>query len=155
MQISLRVVLARLSVHFPAVLTSITIVALNLSTLHLGRNIPGPIIDNDITLAIFQKLAKLQELLIIAGLTIIVLHVLRWELLFGDGVSFGFLCSGFIFSQISYFCTSDFWGALQGRVSLGGKVLHCACVDSVWSNRRFCRPRCGYLTCTQNARLAC
>ncbi|KAF2111077.1 hypothetical protein BDV96DRAFT_634875 [Lophiotrema nucula] len=114
--------LARTSIHIVPALTSITIIGLNFGHLYLGRNIPGTLIDNSITLAIFQVLAKLQELMIVASLATVVFHVIRHELTLGGGLPFGFLSSGFSFAQISWFWSPDFWGALRGRISPWAKI---------------------------------
>lgn len=72
---------------------SIDIFTLNLQHL-LGRTVPGPVLNNSITTAIFQIIAKVHELLIVASLTTIVLSVIRNKLL-GAGLPLGFLSSGF------------------------------------------------------------
>jgi hypothetical protein len=113
---SLLVALARASIHILPVLTSVTVISLNLAHLYLGRTIPGPILDNTITIAILQVCAKLQELLIIASLTTIVFSVIRSQLISGAGVPLGFLCSGFTFSQLSYFWSEEFCGAIGARM---------------------------------------
>jgi hypothetical protein len=64
----LSIPLTRCCVHILPILVSITIISLNLGHLFLGSTIPGVILDNSITIATFQVLAKLQELLIIASL---------------------------------------------------------------------------------------
>jgi len=120
---SLATALARSSVHFLPAMTSVTIIALNLGNLYLGRTIPGPVLDNNITIAILQVLAKMQELLIIASLATIVFANIRDQVLSGDGVPLGFLCSGFMFSQLSYFWSPEFWGGLTSHVSRRSKIL--------------------------------
>jgi hypothetical protein len=101
-QTSLSTALTRCCVHILPILVSITIVSLNLGHIFLGSTIPGIILDNSIAIAIFQVLAKLQELLIIASLATLVFEVVRDLMIFGDGVPLGFLGSGFMFSDISY-----------------------------------------------------
>lgn len=120
---SLATAVARSSVHFLPAMTSVTIIALNLGNLYLGRTIPGPVLDNNITIAILQVLAKMQELLIIASLATIVFANIRDQILSGDGVPLGFLCSGFMFSQLSYFWSPEFWGGLTSRVGRRSKIL--------------------------------
>ena len=85
-QKSLSIALTRCCVHILPILVSITIISLNLGHLFLGSTIPGFILDNSITIAIFQVLAKLQELLIIASLATLVFEVVRDLMIFGDGV---------------------------------------------------------------------
>lgn len=122
-QTSLSIALTRCCVHILPVLVSITVISLNLGGLYLGTTIPGAVTDNSVSIAIFQVLAKLQELLIIASLATIVFEVVRGFLISGDGVPLGFLGSGFMFSQISYFWSPDFWGALGARIDLRQKLF--------------------------------
>jgi hypothetical protein len=120
-QTSLSTALTRCCVHILPILVSITIVSLNLGHIFLGSTIPGIILDNSIAIAIFQVLAKLQELLIIASLATLVFEVVRDLMIFGDGVPLGFLGSGFMFSDISYFWSPEFWGAFGACVSFRQK----------------------------------
>ncbi|KAK2593012.1 hypothetical protein QQS21_009302 [Conoideocrella luteorostrata] len=115
--------LAHLSVHVLPVLTSIAIIALNFKHLFLGRTIPGPVLNNAVTIAAFQVCAKLHELLIVASLSIIVLSVIREQLISGAGLPLGFLCSGFTFSQLSYFWSEAYWGAVGAQMPRCRKII--------------------------------
>ncbi|RSM15465.1 hypothetical protein CDV31_004901 [Fusarium ambrosium] len=96
---------ARLGVHILPILTSVTIVSLNLGGLYLGRGtLPGPVIDLSITSAMLQVVAKLQELLIVASLTSVVFNTIRDQL-------------------VSTMGSMEFWGALRSRLPLGTKIL--------------------------------
>ncbi|RMJ19459.1 hypothetical protein CDV36_000883 [Fusarium kuroshium] len=96
---------ARLGVHILPILTSVTIISLNLGGLYLGRGIlPGPVIDLSITSAMLQVVAKLQELLIVASLTSVVFNTIRDQL-------------------VSTMGSMEFWGALRSRLPLGTKIL--------------------------------
>lgn len=82
-QTSLPVALARCCVHILPIIVSITDISLNLGHLYLGRTIPDAITENSVTDAIFQVLAKLQELLIIASLATLISDVIRISLVVG------------------------------------------------------------------------
>ncbi|KAK4445502.1 hypothetical protein QBC34DRAFT_358303 [Podospora aff. communis PSN243] len=64
----------------------------------------------------------MHELLIIASLAAVVFTHIRDRIL-SAGVPFGFLCSGFMFSQVSYFWSPEFWGGLTSRMSRRSKFL--------------------------------
>ncbi|RWA05881.1 hypothetical protein EKO27_g9226 [Xylaria grammica] len=113
MRTSVPVAMAHLSIHIPPILASTVIIVVNLKHLYLGRTIPGRILDNDITTAILQIVAKLHELLIVSSISTIIFSAIRVQLLYGDGVPLGLLCSGFYFPQISYFWSDEYWGSLK------------------------------------------
>lgn len=119
---SLSTSLALATVHILPVMVSITVIGLNLGHLWLGVTLPGSLTDNSLMSAIFQVFAKIQELLMVASLTAVVYHVIVHHLIAGDGVPFGFLCASFSFSEISYFWSSEFWGALDGGISRASKA---------------------------------
>lgn len=119
---SLSTSLALATIHILPVMVSITVIGLNLGHLWLGKTLPGSLTSNSLMSAMFQVFAKVQELLIVASLTAVVYHVLVHNLIVGDGVPFGFLCASFSFSEISYFWSSGFWGALDSGISLAAKT---------------------------------
>ncbi|KAK0306158.1 hypothetical protein LTR01_006506 [Friedmanniomyces endolithicus] len=84
--------LSRCAIHILPICVSIVIISI--STIHIYL---GP---------------KLQELLIVGSTTAVVMHVLRHELISGDGVPFGLLGGGFQFSGLGYFWAPEFWGAM-------------------------------------------
>ena len=49
-----------------------------------------------------QFAAKLYELLVIASLSAIILHHMRYEILFSEGVPLGIFGSALSFQQLSY-----------------------------------------------------
>lgn len=51
-------------------------------------------------MGLLQIAAKVQELLIVGSVGSVIFHVLRSELVFGDGMPLGLLVSGFSFSQV-------------------------------------------------------
>ncbi|KAH6986988.1 hypothetical protein EDB80DRAFT_898282 [Ilyonectria destructans] len=116
-------VFARLAVHLVPILASIFIITLNLCHLYLGRSFPGLVIDNSITVALLQIVAKLQELLICASRAAIIFSVIRSLLVSSTGVPLGMLPSSFLFVQISFFWSMEFWGAVRSKMPLRTKVL--------------------------------
>lgn len=69
--------------------------------------------SDEIYLVLFQIAAKILEIVCVASLTTVVLHVLRHELL-RDGVPLGFVGSGVFFSQANWFWSPEmFVGALH------------------------------------------
>ncbi|RSL60981.1 hypothetical protein CEP54_006452 [Fusarium duplospermum] len=117
-------VFARLGVHLLPILTSVTIISLNLGGLYHGRDtLPGPAIDFSITSAMLQVVAKLQELLIVASLTSIVFSVIRDQLVSTMGVPLGLLFVGFMFSHLSFFWSMEFWGTLRSQLPLRTKIF--------------------------------
>lgn len=118
---SLSASLALATIHVLPVMVSTTVIGLNLGHLWLGITLPGSLTDNDLMSAIFQVFAKVQELLMVASLTTVVYHIIMHHLIAAEGVPFGFLFGTFSFSEFSYFWSSEFWGAMDGRVSLASK----------------------------------
>ena len=116
---SRRLALARSSVHIIPIAVSITIIYLNLVPLYLGRTLPGSIIDPPTNIALLQVAAKTQELLIVASMTTIVIHVIRQELCSGAGVPLGMIGGGFMFTALSYFWSPELWGSLSAKCSWG------------------------------------
>ncbi|KAK0252968.1 hypothetical protein LTR35_017047 [Friedmanniomyces endolithicus] len=102
--------LSRCAIHILPICVSIVIISI--STIHIYL---GP---------------KLQELLIVGSTTAVVMHVLRHELISGDGVPFGLLGGGFQFSGLGYFWAPEFWGAIlhapltfRKKATLAGTLL--------------------------------
>ena len=122
-QSSLSVALAQSSIHVLPILTLAVVISLNLGHLFLGRTIPRPFLDNTIMIAMFQVLAKLQELLIVSSLTSIVFSAIRHQLISGSGVPLEFLCAGFTFSQPSYFWSPEFWGTPRSQIPRCTKIF--------------------------------
>ncbi|KAK5091217.1 hypothetical protein LTR05_001398 [Lithohypha guttulata] len=107
--------IARCSIHVLPICVSVTILVLNFGNSYLGRGLPGSIIDPSINIALLQVAAKIQELLIVASVTTIVMHVLRSELVHGEGLPLGLLAGGFLYSSLSYFWSPEFWGSFYSK----------------------------------------
>ena len=62
--------------------------------------------------AYYQFRAKAHEIAIEASLSAIIFSYIRYELMLGDGISFGALFSGLQVSQASYLWSMEFWGTI-------------------------------------------
>lgn len=103
----------RCLIHILPILTSISILTMNLHGLYIGIDFPGPLKSDTITLMFLQLAAKAHEIMIVASLGIIVLQTVRHELLFGDGLPLGLVGSGLSFSNFEFFFRREFYGALR------------------------------------------
>ncbi|TPX06783.1 uncharacterized protein E0L32_002279 [Thyridium curvatum] len=90
--------LARSGVHVLPSLASLVIITINLMTLYIGEELVG-------------------ELLIVGSLATIIFDTLRHRLVTDRGVPLGLLGSGFAFTQVSFFWSTDFLGSLVYRDS--------------------------------------
>ena len=105
------IALSRCAIHFLPSLVFLFLIPLNLNCMYLGPGFSSRRSDG-FYLVLFQIGAKLLEILCVAGLTTIVLHVLRNDLI-QDGVPLGFVGSGVFFSQASFLWAPEmFAGAL-------------------------------------------
>ena len=99
----IRPALRRCLIHLPSITITISFLAFGAKDqLWTSRDI----------LSIMQFVAKLHEVLIVASLSTIVLHRIRYCLL-GRGIQLGFLASSFQLSSILYHAKTEFWGALH------------------------------------------
>lgn len=121
---SLRLALARSLIHLLPACISMFLVAFNLQGWFIGIELQGEEDKDELKMGVLQISAKLQvryrhiscskhtkssadvapsvqELLIVASLGSVVIHVLRWELAFGAGLPFGLIVSGWKFTDIS------------------------------------------------------
>lgn len=92
------------------------------NNIYIGSRLKSEIESENSNLLLLQIAAKLQELLIIASLTTIIVHVARTELVFGDGLPLGLIGSGLLFSNLGYFVSSEFIGSIRYRSSLWRKA---------------------------------
>lgn len=118
--------LCKCGVHFLPAAASITILYINIKGYWIGAQLIGVHEENNVSIALLQFTAKMQELLIIASLATVLFDILRFELLYGCGVPLGLLGSGIMFTQISYFWSPDFLSALRyGVVKKNQKLRIC------------------------------
>ena len=67
----------------------------------------------------WQFAAKGHEILIVASLSAIVLHRIRYQLCSSDGVPLGFVTAGYQLGSIAYLWGPEFWGSIISRPKLG------------------------------------
>ncbi|KIX00567.1 uncharacterized protein Z518_09632 [Rhinocladiella mackenziei CBS 650.93] len=138
-RLSFFVALARCALHFLPSAVSIAIIYLNVRGLYIGAQLAGTAkYGASFAPALVQVGAKLQELLIGGSLAIVLFHVIRHELLFGNGVSFGYVLSGFSFARIPYFWSPAFFNgwtfSRQSLVSRRGLLLCLALACGIITN---------------------
>ncbi|KAL8814284.1 MAG: hypothetical protein Q9223_006481 [Gallowayella weberi] len=122
---SIKLALARCSVHVLPVVVSTVILIVNTKQLFIGIDFNSQIKSVTVNLALLQAAAKLQELLIVASLATVVFQLLRHELIHGDGLPLGLLAAGFEFTKLSYFWSPEMLGSLKntfGRPSKSRRI---------------------------------
>ncbi|KAL9109263.1 MAG: hypothetical protein Q9227_006018 [Pyrenula ochraceoflavens] len=110
---SSRIAVRQSLVHILPVLTSVTILAVNIHGIYIGVDFSGPLHSDTIDLMFLQLAAKANELLIVASLSLMILHTLRYELLYGDGLPLGLIGSGLSFSSFGLFFRKEFYSSLK------------------------------------------
>ena len=106
------IAISRCAIHIFPCSVFLFLIPLNYQAMYLG---PGFSYrqSNGLFLALFQVAAKVLEIVCVASLTTVVLHVLRHELM-RDGVPLGFVGSGLYFSQVTCFWSPEMLaGALR------------------------------------------
>ncbi len=63
----------------------------------------------------WQFAAKGHEILIVASLSALVLHKIRYELCVSDGVPLGLVAAGYQLSSVAYLWSFEFWGGITSR----------------------------------------
>ncbi|KEF58836.1 uncharacterized protein A1O9_03679 [Exophiala aquamarina CBS 119918] len=116
------IILTRCAIHILPIAVSTVLISLNLCNTYLGRTLPGAIIDPAINLALLQIAAKIHELLIVASVATVVLHYIRRQLVYGQGLPLGLLMGGFMFSGLGYFWSPELTGSLFARYALSSKI---------------------------------
>ncbi|KAL2822272.1 hypothetical protein BDW59DRAFT_149635 [Aspergillus cavernicola] len=109
---SRRAVLFRSAVHILPACVSLILITLNLHGYFIGRELQGYSGTDDGKLGALQVAAKIQELLILASVAAVILHVLRLKLICKEGLPLGLLGADRSFTQISFFWSLEFWGAV-------------------------------------------
>ncbi|RAH73102.1 uncharacterized protein BO66DRAFT_367623 [Aspergillus aculeatinus CBS 121060] len=103
----------RCAIHLLPIAVSSTVIGLNIKGTYLGADMMSPFPSETINLALFQLAAKAHEIMIVASLSVTILHCVRHELLFGRGLPLGFLGSGLAFNNFGYFFSREFYGGLR------------------------------------------
>ena len=66
-----------------------------------------------------QFAAKAHEISMAMSLSAIVLHRIRYDLIIGQGLPFGFLTSAYLLTDLTYLTSKEFWGGVTARQILG------------------------------------
>ena len=103
--------LVRCGIHLISMSISIFLISLNLRNVFIGVNFQSAIPFETINAALLQVAAKIQELLIVSSLATIIFHLVRDELIHGDGLPLGLLGAGIDFNRLNYFCSKELWGS--------------------------------------------
>ena len=117
--------LSRCAVHILPIIVSIGLVILNLLHIYIGDHIRGDIFTNsdNTNLAMLQVTAKIQELLVVGSTGNIVFHIIRNELIDGDGLPLGLIGAGLQFSGLSFLWSPAFLCSVPYRARLWRKIL--------------------------------
>ncbi|KAL8856826.1 MAG: hypothetical protein Q9178_006543 [Gyalolechia marmorata] len=125
---SLKLALARCSVHIIPVLVSTTILIVNTKQVFIGIDFDSNIKSVTVNLALLQTAAKLQELLIVASLATVAFQLLRHELMHGDGLPLGLLAAGIDFTRLSYFWSPEMLGTFRSAINRPSKLRRLALI---------------------------
>jgi hypothetical protein len=120
---SLSIALQRCAVHLLPCAISILVATINLQGYFIGFELAGESGKTSQYIALLQIAAKAQELLIVASLATVVVHKLRHDLIDGEGVPFGLVGAGSLFSQLNYFWSTAFIGSVSGRTKLNATLV--------------------------------
>ena len=132
---SRRRILLRSMVHVLPIVAAIGISYLNLTNKFVGHGFLNQYTSGDAAgvreivansvqgegaiLWALQLAAKLYELLVIASLSAIILHHMKYEILFSEGVPLGIFGSALSFQQLSYLWSREYWAAWAAVNSKG------------------------------------
>ena len=97
---SAKVALSRCGVHILPSCVSIVLITFNLLGYYIGPELQGISHQDSVKNGVLQICAKAQELLVVASLSMVLFHVLRYELVFGPGLPYGLIGAGFSFTEI-------------------------------------------------------
>jgi len=125
---SRRLGLGRCSVHLLPISISALIIAVNFKQNFIGIDFNSPIRSDTINIALLQTAAKVQELLIVASLASVTFQLLRYELMYGDGLPLGLLAAGFDFTSLSYFWSPEMLGSFRSTYTRGWKPRRIALI---------------------------
>ena len=105
--------LLRALVHAIPVTAALALVTVNLYPYYVGSSIQS--------LALYQLVAKIHEIMIQASLAAIVFSYIRHEMVLGEGIPLGAMFSGLQLSQASYLWSTEFWGSVRSKYLSPGK----------------------------------
>lgn len=108
---SRRQLLKRSLIHIAPIATTIFVLVLNIHGIYIGEDFSGPIKSETMNLLILQVFAKFHELMVVGSLGVIVLHAVRFQLLYGEGLPYGLVGSGLGFNNLQFFFRKEFRSA--------------------------------------------
>jgi hypothetical protein len=100
-------------VHILPCAFSAFLIAINTHGYFIGFELAGQSNRTSEYTALLQIAAKIQELLIIANLTTIIMHKVRYDLIDGNGIPFGLVGAGSLFTQLSFFWSTASLGSVS------------------------------------------
>lgn len=112
---SLHLAFQRCAVHILPCAFALFLIIINIHGHFIGFELAGESGKTSEYTALLQIAAKIQELLIIASLTAIIMHKVRYDLIDGNGVPFGLVGVGALFTQLSYFWSAAFIGSFSSQ----------------------------------------
>lgn len=120
---SIKVALQRCGVHLLPCAVSLIIISINLKGYFIGFELAGLPGQTPLSMAMLQVAAKVQELLIVASLTTVVAHKVRYDMISGHGVPFGLVGASSLFTQLSFFWSSTFFGSFTRKFKLNAALV--------------------------------
>ncbi|KAF1987286.1 hypothetical protein K402DRAFT_453761 [Aulographum hederae CBS 113979] len=112
----LRKALLRCWVHIIPVLAVIAVAALNFQGYYIGSMYQGSTSSSAQTFDELglQVAAKILELFITASLGLTVMDIIRYVLIYNDGLPLGIITAQTSVTEVTYFFSSEFWGGVRG-----------------------------------------
>lgn len=120
--------LGRCAVHILPTSASIVILWVNFQQVFIGIDFRSLIRSETVNIALLQTAAKVQELLIVASLATVAFQLLRYELVYGNGLPLGLLAAGFDFAKLSWLWSPEFVACLWKPDRGPGKLRRAAIV---------------------------
>lgn len=112
---SLHLAFQRCAVHILPCAFALLLITINIYGHFIGFELAGESGKTSEYTALLQIAAKIQELLVVASLTTIVMHKIRYDLIDGNGVPFGLVGVGALFTQLSFFWSTAFIGSFSSH----------------------------------------
>lgn len=94
---------------------AILLVSFNIYGYYIGGELSGPSGYDDVKLSGLQFASKLHEITIQGSLSVVVMGLIRYELVSGEGIPFGAIFGSLQFSDIFYHYSKEFAGTLRAK----------------------------------------
>ena len=105
------------AIHVLPASVAISIATLNSFGYYIGEELAGPQGQDDEKFAGLQLAAKLHELTIQASIAAMLLQYVRHEVALRDGLPFGAFFAGYLFKDVSFLWSPEFWGTANGTLT--------------------------------------